>query len=175
MQLDLTSAEMREGRLVLTLPVWQGMQFVNAFKPGAYDIDVHKDKRSRDANALCWALCTEIGEAIRKEKEDVYRDAIKLMPVYKDFHDMTEDEADTLRTAWGMLGTGWITEQVDFEPDGEHVIIRAYYGSSTYNTRQMSRLIDILIEDARSVGILTPDEERIRTLLKDWEEKHAKK
>ena len=174
MQLDISAADLREGRLVLTLPVWQGMQFVNNFKSGSYDMDPHKDKRSKDANALCWALCTEIGDAIRKEKEEVYRDAITHMSVYKDFT-LTEDEALTFQTAWGKLGTGWITEQVDYDPDGDHVIIRAYYGSSTYNTRQMSRLIDILIEDARSVGVITPDEEKIRSLLTDWEEKHEKK
>lgn len=159
---------------MLTLPVWQGMQFVNGFKPGDYDIEPHKEKRSKDANALCWALCTEIAEKIRKEKEDVYRDAITQMTVYKDFC-LTEDEAATFKAAWHKLGTGWVTEQVDYDADGDHVIIRAYYGSSTYNTKQMSRLIDILMEDARAVGVVTPDEDRIRSLLTDWEEKHGKK
>lgn len=59
-----------------------------------------------------------------------------------------------------MLGTGWITEQVDFEADGDHVRVRRYYGSSTYNTRQMSRLIDNLVQDCKAVGVetLTPAE-----------------
>lgn len=170
--LEISAAEMREGRLVLTLPAWQGMQIVKGFKAGAYDLVPHKEKRSKDANALCWALCNEIAEAIRSTKEDVYRDAIKQMPVYRDFHNMGETEAATLRAAWSRLGTGWITEQVDYEPDGEHVIIRAYYGSSTYNTKQMSRLIDLLMEDARAIGIVTPEEDKIRSLLRDWEKTH---
>lgn len=171
--LEISKAELREGRLVLTLPVWQGMQFINGFKPGVYDILPHKEKRSKDANALCWALCTQIAEALRAEKEQIYRDAITQMTVYKDFT-LTESEAETFETAWHKLGTGWVTEQVDYDADGEHVIIRAYYGSSTYNTKQMSRLIDILMEDAKAVGIITPEEERIRSLLREWEDKHGK-
>lgn len=170
---DVTSAKLSGGLLCLEVPVYQAHEWLSVFKPGKYDMEPHREKRSKDANALCWALCTEIGEAIRKEKESVYRDAIKNMSVYKDFT-LTESEALTFRAAWGKLGTGWVTEQVDYAPDGDHVIIRAYYGSSTYNTKQMSRLIDILIEDARSVGVATPDDERIRSLLTDWEEKHAK-
>ena len=174
MRLDIDSAELREGKLVLSLPVWQGMQCINSFKAGSYDLEPHKEKRSKDANSLCWALCTEIGDVLRQEKEEVYREAIKQMSVFKDFHNMTQSEASTLRAAWHKLGTGWVTEQVDYEPDGDHVIIRAYYGSSTYNTKQMSRLIDILIQDAHACGIDTPEEERIQSLLRDWEKKHGK-
>ncbi|MFQ8836333.1 MAG: hypothetical protein ACLR8L_00235 [Oscillospiraceae bacterium] len=39
-------------------------------------------------------------------------------------------------------------------------MIRAYYGSSRYNAKQMGRIIDLVVEDAKDLGIetLTPDE-----------------
>ena len=47
---------------------------------------------------------------------------------------------------------------MDYDRDGDRVVIRAYYGSSTYNTKQMARLIDSIVEDCKAVGIetLTP-------------------
>lgn len=145
------------------------MSFLENFKPGAYEIVKYREKRSTTANAYMWALCRDIGEKVGLTKDEVYRDAVREMPVYKDFHDMSEDAAKTLSVAWSKLGTGWFTEQVDYEPDGEHVIVRAYYGSSTYNTKQMSRLIDLLLEQARSVGVETPEDDYIKNLLEAYE------
>lgn len=65
-----------------------------------------------------------------------------------------------VRTALSHLkSTGWFTERVDFTPDGEKEIIRFYYGSSRYNTRQMSRLIDNIVQDCKalSIEVLPPD------------------
>ena len=145
------------------------MAFLEKFRPGKYEIVKYREKRSSTANAYMWALCGEIGDVLGLSKEEVYRNAVREGNVYRDFHNMTEDEAKTLAHSWGLLGTGWFTERQDFEPDGEHLVIRAYYGSSTYNTRQMSRLIDRLVQDAKSVGIETADEEYIRGLLEEYE------
>ena len=125
-----------------------------------------KRKRSLDANAYCWVLCTKLADRlsvttkIKTTKEDIYRNAVRELGIYRDFPGLGTDEANTLRTAWEMLGTGWITEQVDFEADGDHIRVRCYYGSSTYNARQMSRLIDNLVQDCKAVGVetLTPAE-----------------
>ena len=121
-----------------------------------------------------WALCREISERMPTlSVDDVYRDAVREMPVFKEYHNMTEDGARTFDHAWKKLGKGWFTEIVDYEPDGEHVFIRAYYGSSQYNVKQMQRLINILLEQARSVGIPTPEDDYIQNLLEEYERKHT--
>ena len=43
--------------------------------------------------------------------------------------------------------------------------VRAYYGSSTYNTRQMSRLIDLVVQDAKALGVETMAPEELASLL----------
>lgn len=142
-----------------------------------FDIDIeikkHRAKRSLDANAYCWLLCGKIADKLadddtRNTKESVYREAIRQIGVYKDFQNLSSDDAKTLCTAWGMLGTGWITEQVDFSQNGEFVTIRCYYGSSQYNTKQMSRLIDNLVQDCISLGIPTETPEQIEKIKSLW-------
>jgi hypothetical protein len=45
-----------------------------------------------------------------------------------------------------------------------------YYGSSTYDTAQMSRLINNIIEECRQLGIETKSEEEVQSLLRQWGE-----
>ena len=80
----------------------------------------------------------------------------------------TEDEANTFRVAWELLGTGWPTEQVGYDKDGDRLVIRAYYGSSRYNTRQMSRLIDSIVQDCKDLGIETLPPEKLAAMKEEW-------
>ena len=102
-----------------------------------------------------------------KFAEDLYREYVKKFGPFKDFT-LTEDEAKTFRAAWTMIGTGWVTEQVDYAPDGDRVIVRAYYGSSRYNSKQMARLIDMVVEDAKELDIETLSPEELARLKEGW-------
>ena len=175
--LDITEAKLKDGGLFITAPVWQTVRWLKEFQPGKYDLIPHKEKRSNDANRYCWALCRDIAEALRDgtSDEDVYRDAIKAVGIARDFPYMTPENAETLMTAWRKLGIGWQAEILDWEQDREHQIVRCWYGSSVYNTKQMARLIDRLTQDAQAVGVETLEEQSLAALLEDWEEKHGKK
>lgn len=144
-------------------------QFVLRQKDKPYTVEVKekREKRSLDANAYFWKLISDLAEAVGSTKEELYLRYVKDFGPYRDFV-LTEEESKTFRTAWSMLGSGWPTEQVDFTPDGEKVVVRAYYGSSTYNTRQMSRLIDSVVEDCNAVGVETLPPERLEAMKEDW-------
>ncbi len=134
----------------------------------------HRNSRSKDANSYMWALCDKIAQKLTGEgethtKEDVYREAIKDIGVFYD-DDIEPKKVERRRTAWEMIGTGWITERVDFTQDGNREIIRFYYGSSRYNTAQMSKLIDNIVQDAKALGIETKTPEEIEKMKVMWSE-----
>lgn len=135
------------------------------------DVDVtlkkYREKRSSDANGYMWVLLDKLADVLNRTKEDLYIDYIRRFGMFKDFT-LTEDEAKTFRVAWENFGTGWPTEQVDYAQDGERVVIRAYYGSSRYNTKQMSRLIDAIVADCQDAGIETLPPQKIDALLEAW-------
>lgn len=131
------------------------------------EIKKHYEKRSNDANKYCWHLLGELAIAVKSDKDELYLQKVREFGPYKDFT-LTEDEAKTFRVAWEKLGTGWPTEQVDFTPDGQRLVIRAYYGSSTYNTKQMSRLIDNIVQDCRAVGIETLPPDKLAGMMEEW-------
>ena len=73
---------------------------------------------------------------------------------------------------WNAQGIAWFSEILDTEIIGnvEFKIINAYYGSSSFNSKQMSRLINDLVEDCEAVGIETKPKEEIDSLLRSWGE-----
>lgn len=171
---DLTFG--RGGEQILTIAVKADVcEMFDELKDYDLDIDIkrHRPKRSRNANNYCWTLCEKIADKladtdVSQTKDTVYREAIRRIGVYRDFPDMTPDLAKTLRTAWERLGTGWVTEQVDYDQAGEKVTVRCYYGSSQYDTKRMSRLIDNLVQDCKALGIPTDTPEEIEKIKSLW-------
>lgn len=150
--------------------------FLQNMKKMLYDcvLKEHREKRSLDANAYMWVLLDKMAAVLGAEKEELYLEYIKRHGLFKDFT-LTEDEAATFQSAWRMLGTGWPTEQVDYTPDGERLIIRAYYGSSRYNTKQMARLIDAVVEDCKNLGIETLPPDKLDAMKEAWDGQHSAK
>lgn len=171
----------RNGEQIITLAV--KADFTEQFdelKDFEVDIEIkkHRKMRSNEANKYCWALCEKIAqrlsdEGVRHTKLDIYRDSIKEVGVWKDV-ELDPEAARTLSIAWKSQGTGWLTEQVDYSKNSENVIIRFYYGSSRYNSKQMSRLIDNLVQDCQELGIETDTPEQIAKIKALWAEEDAR-
>lgn len=122
-------------------------------------IKKHRKRRSLDANAYFWVLCDRLAEATGEPKEQIYRNCIRDIGGNCDTVCVLEKAADKLRQGWEHNGLGWVTDVTPSKrPDCVNVIL--YYGSSTYDTAQMSRLIDNVIQDCKAVGIetMTPAE-----------------
>ncbi len=174
------SLDFRTGKAKLTLELNEKQSAMNLYdelreaEKLSVKISKFRQKRSLDANAYMWVLCGKLAEKLSDEKvkytkEDIYRDAIKEIGVWYD--DEIEPEKVKWRcTAWQMLGTGWLTERVDFSQDGNKEIIRFYYGSSQYNTKQMSMLIDNIVQDCEAEGIETMTPNQLAELKSRWGE-----
>jgi hypothetical protein len=74
-----------------------------------------------------------------------------------------------LVSIWEDKGLGWQAETFPSKIDG-CTNVTLYYGSSAFDTKQMSRLIDSIVEDCRAVGIETRPAEEIESLLNQWRE-----
>lgn len=136
--------------------------------------DKHKEKRSLDANRYMWKLCGELADKLKLSDIDVYRHHIRLVGVKRQ-EKMKIKLYETMSVAWGMLGKGWMTERVDFGDDKTEGLYDFYYGSSVYNTKQMSRLIDSIVEECKLQGIETLPPDELKGLIDRWNIKEAGK
>ena len=73
---------------------------------------------------------------------------------------------------WERNGIGWMAETFPSKLKG-CVNVTVWYGSSTYDTEQMSRLIDAVVEDCKAVGIETMTPAELDALVSRWGEVSA--
>lgn len=134
-------------------------------------IDKMRNKRSLDANSYMWILCDKIAKALCKDgtivtKEDVYKDSITQIGSFEPFI-VQEKSFDKFKRIWEKQGLGFIVQEVSKKD--KCVRVNCYYGSSTYDTKEMSLLIELLVELAKSLDIETKSEKEIESLLNSWE------
>ncbi len=131
-----------------------------------YDVQIkqHRERRSLDANAYCWVLLDKLSEKLSSSrtpmtKETLYRQLIPDVGGVSQTVCVKSEAADKLVEGWEHNGLGWIAELMPSKIGGcTNVIL--YYGSSTYDTAQMSRLINLVVDEckAQDIETMTPKE-----------------
>lgn len=167
--------------LIITLPKANAAtleRFKADFKEGVFwdaVIKKHREKRSQDANSYCWVLLRKMAEKLAditpdgktKTKEELYRDNIKDVGVYEPLP-IREDAVERFCKSWAEKGIGWFVEIVDDSKLPGYKRVHAYYGSSTYNTAEMSRLIDNIVQECKALDIETLPPHELERLKEEW-------
>lgn len=126
-----------------------------------------KNKRSLNANAYAWVLLDRLAEKLNIAKADLYRGYIKEIGGNSDTVCVIDKAVDKLREGWQHNGIGWVTDTIPSKIEGcTNVIL--YYGSSTYDSKQMSRLINLIVQDCIVNEIPTLEDMEIERLVKEW-------
>lgn len=123
-------------------------------------------KRSLDANNYAWTLLGRLQEVLNIPKEEIYRSMIKDIGDYEVIP-IKNEAVDKFQRAWRKNGLGWITDTTKSKLEGYTNVI-AYYGSSSYDTKSMARLIDLIIQECKEQGIETMPEDELNSLIGMW-------
>lgn len=145
----------------------------NGGKTLTVEVKVKRNIRSHNANSYCWALCTEIAKVIRSSKNEVYQQAIKSIGAYTPVP-IKADAVERYTEIWKAHGLGWVVEDMGESKIPAYVVLACYHGSSVYDTKEMSQLIDWLIDEAKSIGIDVISDADRALLLEDWNESKKK-
>lgn len=131
-------------------------------------IKKHRSLRSLDANALCWALCRDIGKAVKLPDIEVYRRAVRDAGEYEHLP-IKAVAVDTFIRRWQSRGIGWFVDVIDDSKLKGYKLVKVYYGSSSYNTQEMSRLINWLVDECAQIDIPLPaTKEQIEEAKRRW-------
>lgn len=124
--------------------------------------------RSRDANSFAWTLLDRLAEKLRIPKTDIYRAMIREIGGNCTTVCVKDEAVSRLTESWHRNGIGWVTDEMPSKLKGcTNVIL--YYGSSTYDSAQMSRLIDMIVSECKAQGIETKTPNEIAEMLSLWE------
>lgn len=127
-----------------------------------YEVEVkqHRKARSLDANAYAWVLMGRLAPLVGTTKEGIYREYIPDIGDNCEIKPVRAEDVKFFGELWRAKGTGWVWEDLDAGTDKPMHQVQFYKGSSSFNSLQMSRLIDLIIYDCKENGIetLTPQE-----------------
>lgn len=136
------------------------------------DVDIsisrHRESRSLNANAYAWVLIDQIAQKRCMTKTEVYQNAIREIGGVSDMVCVQNKALVRFCKNWRKKGLGWQTETMNSKIPGCTIVI-LYYGSSSYDTAQMSQLIDSLVQDAQSIGIDTRSPNEIQKMLDEYQ------
>lgn len=129
-------------------------------------------KRSLNANNYFWKLLQELCELAEIDTIEEYKRRVKELGIFRRFK-IEKDNVNTFEKMWTAQGIAWFCEIFDTEIIGntEFKTINAYYGSSSFNSKQMSRLINDLVQDCQTYGIETKTPTEIKSLLESWDKR----
>lgn len=139
---------------------------INKDKKLSLTVKEWRNKRSLDANSYLWVLCTALSEKLKIPKEEIYKEHIRQMGIYEPLA-LLEKAVERFCTAWSERGIGWFCEVVDSDLKGCKKVF-AYYGSSTYDTKEMSLLIDNIVLECKEQGIETLPPDELEAMKNAW-------
>ncbi len=169
------SVDFASGKSILTLEVNEKNDFkllVDEMRDKdklSIEVKPYRKKRSLDSNAYFWVLVDQLAAKLGRGKTEIYKEYIREVGGVSDTVCVVNSAVERFRSQWQGKGLGWFTEATESKIEG-CTIVTVYYGSSTFDTAQMSRLLDMCIEDCKEQGIQVETPEEIARMKVLWGE-----
>lgn len=182
MQGKIVDARQREGITRLTIDIYDDP---GEIKAGDVDISIkpHRNSRSLDANAYHYALCNKIAQKLSETNKDVVTTKEVHAQLMIDYGFFETDELGVAK--WIVLEDGKQAPDLYLydtkhtvtlkKKNGKEVVGRVYIivrGSHTYDSTEMSVLIDGTIAEAKSLGIETITPAEKERMMQAWRRYH---
>ena len=134
----------------------------NLDKEKVYDVSIkeHKEKRSLNANAYAWVLIGKMADRLRISKDEVYLMMLERYGQSEVVSVLSDVDVTGYFQYYREFGKGTVNGK-------EFTHYKVFRGSSTYDTEEMSILIDGIVDECNELGIetMTPNEvERLKSL-----------
>lgn len=170
--MNIRHADMRltlDGNIELLLTVKADKEHIGELlqkaneKPYTVEIEPLKKKRSLDANGYLWVLLQKIAEALHSTKDEVYIEMLSRYGVFT--HIVVKPNAvEKFKSEWRTvrdLGEVTINGKTGIQ-------LQCYFGSSTYDSKEFSVLLDGVISEAKELGIDTLSQDETDRMIKEW-------
>lgn len=129
-------------------------------------IKENRKKRSLSANAYAWVLIDRLADFHGLPKEDVYAELCKDLSCNTFYMAVEFKDEERFVKDWSERGIGWHAVKL-----GNNLATAEYrltYGSSMFDTHQMSQLINLIVQECREAGIETMPEAELKSLIDEW-------
>ena len=129
------------------------------------EVKPYRKRRSLDANAYAWLLLGKMAGALHTNKDEVYLLMLERYGVYT--HLIVKPKVvERVKAEWRT-----VRDLGDVTVNGQTgVQLQCYFGSSTYDTKEMATLLDGIVSEAKALGIETATPDEIANMKSRWGE-----
>lgn len=152
---------------LITLEVSEGnLEELNKYQNKDLSIEIkqYKERRSLDSNAYAWVLMGKLSKALHSTKEDVYLEMLKRYSTSYTHVIVKENAIDKVKELYRTcidLGTINVNGMEGHQ-------LQVYFGSSTFNTSEMSAFIEGIVSECKEMGIETLPPREIERMNSLW-------
>lgn len=132
----------------------------------------YREKRSLDANAYLWVLCTKIAEIVRSSKDEVYEE---MLQKYGVFYQDEEGNYITITVKSEVDMTRIEGHWKYYKSNGKFTSYLLIKGTSEYNTAEMSHFIDSVVQEAKELNVETMTPAELERMKSAWQNENVKK
>ena len=123
-----------------------------------------REKRSLDANGLLWHCLGKLANALGTDKWKVYLLMLKRYGKFT-YIVVKENAVEAMKAQWRECEVvGEITVN-----GRKAVQMLCYFGSSTYDTKEFSVLLDGVISEMKEMGLEPPTSAEMQAALERWD------
>ena len=132
-------------------------------KPYTVKLEPLKRKRSLDANGYLWVLLQKIAEVLHTSKDEVYLEMLSRYGVFTHIV-VKPNVVDRVKAEWRT-----VRELGEVTINGKTGIqLQCFFGSSTYDSKEFSVLLDGVIHEAEELGIETLGQAEAERMIAEW-------
>jgi hypothetical protein len=113
-------------------------------------------------------LLDQISEKSGVPVSEVYRNAIREIGGIAEYYGMKEAAYESFCEIWTADHLGRQVEIIPGSSKPGWINVKAWKGSSDFDSAQMARFIDSLIQEAENQGIPTVPEKEVERMKKQW-------
>ena len=138
----------------------------NEHKSMVCKVDKERKKRSLDANAALWKMLSMMADKLKTTKDDLYLEMLDRYGVFT-FIVVKPNIVNRVKEEWKT-----VRELGEVTINGKTGIqLQCYFGSSTYNSKEFSVLLDGVIQEAKELDIDFISKEDQARMINEWGKK----
>lgn len=158
-----------KGNAILSLDIYEKNTLIREYEPlknvEVLDIEIkkHRNNRSLNANAYCWVLLQKLAEVLKTTKDELYLQMLDRYGIFT--HIIVKPNAvEKVKQEWRT-----VRELGKVKLNGkEGIQLQCYFGSSTYDTKEMANFIDGIVRECQDLGIETITPNELEALKSSW-------
>lgn len=167
---DLELTILIKGNSDITVAKHVASELKTRNKKFSFEVKEDRAKRSLNANAYLWALLEQMAHVLNTSKDEVYLQMLERYGVFT-YLAVKPSIVERVEQEWRC-----IRNLGEATVNGKKAIqLQCYFGSSTYDTKEMSRLLDGVVSEAKELGIETMTKTEIEILKQQWGAEFAQK